>query len=81
MPSTRLRLISDHGELHAERRQDGAHGFIARMGATAESLVKALTAEAGILSDPSHVCSLYVQNAKRQRAATAATAAERQTPG
>jgi hypothetical protein len=46
-----LRLVGDHGELHTERPQYGAYGFIARMGAAAESLVKALAAEAGILSD------------------------------
>jgi hypothetical protein len=37
-------LVGDHGELHAERAQYGARGFIARMGAAAESLVKALAA-------------------------------------
>jgi hypothetical protein len=52
--SSRLRLVGDHGEFHAERTQYGANGFIARMGAAAESLVKALAAEAGILSDPGH---------------------------
>jgi hypothetical protein len=44
-----LRRLGDHGELHAERAQYGAHGFITRMGAAAESLVKALAAEAGRL--------------------------------